>query len=641
VNWVLTGIPLELLATLGASLSAVVTLLYALRVRRRRVAVPFSPVWQAALRAERPNQLWDRLKWLLSLLVHLLVLALVMLALGDPRSDRAKREGRSIVVLLDTSASMAARDEVGHRTRFERAKELARETLRGVGPRDELLLVAMDGQLRPLTTFARDTALAEEALAGLEPSATSADLGAAFRFASQALAGRSEPVIVVISDGAAPQTVDGAAAVSGADGATVVYRGVGRSDGNVGITAFNVRRYPSNRTNHEVYARVQNHADAVATVELTIRGGGALVHSEQITLAPGAGATRVFADLPAAGRELEARVEVVAGDVVDVFPVDDTAYTLLPDRRPLRVLMVTDGNLYLEAPFLLNESLEVERVAPAAYDAASAEQRDPPFDLTVFDGVAPPTPSTGNFLYFAPRGPSSPWADDGDRVVDAPIIHASERGHPMMRWITGLRDVNVAQAVRLRTTPRDQVVASAIGGAPMIVARETAQQRLMAVAFDVSASDFPLRVAFPVLLLNAIDWFSRDADSLVEPYRTGETWFVPLGDREIDTVTVTTPSGRQFSSRAQQGRAVLYGAEAGFYTIEAGERSVQIAGNIASSDESRIAPATRLVVDGADAAAAFEDASVDMAFDPWWVLVLLAWVVVLAEWVSWHRRVTV
>lgn len=639
MNWVLTGVGPEILSALAASVGASIVLLYVLKVRRRRVEVPFSPLWRRVLEDNRPARLWDRLKWIVSLLVQLLVLALLLLALGHPQAENAVREGRSVVLIVDTSASMTARDEDGHRTRIERAKEEAQEVIDALGPRDEVMLVRMDGQLEPVTPFLDDFGLVEEAVTELDASATAADIREAIRFGVDSLASRPRGTIVLVTDGAfptrdvelfdleLPQTVE------------LVHRPIGRESGNVGITAFNVRRYAANRTNYEVYVQVQNFVDTPLTIELAVYGGGTLVHLDQLDLQPDATELRIYPEIPASGRELEARVRVIGGDASDVLPVDDTAYAILPDQRPLRVLIVTHGNLYLEAPFLLNESLQVVTITPDEYVAPNMGDPSAGFDVTVFDRVAPAIADAGNFLYFSPSGQFSPWAVDED-VVD-PIIHSTQRSHALLRWISGMRDVNIDRARRLALGEDDRVIASAIGGAPMIVARETMVQRLVAIAFDISETDFALRVGYPVLLLNAIDWFTRDSSSLVEAFHTGETWFVPIGDRTAQEVTVVTPSGREFTASATNGFAVFYGDEVGFYEVHNGDAITQIAANLANRDESRVAPTAALTLGPNVSTDEFADASLKLAFDPWMILIAIAFAVVLIEWWSWNRRVTV
>ena len=122
MNWVLTGIPTSVLTTLGLSLGAALVVLYVLRVRRQRVEVPFSPLWAAVLAERKANDWWERLKRLLSLLLQLALLSVLLLALSDPRTDDAIEEGRSVVLIVDTSASMLATEDDGT-TRFDRARE--------------------------------------------------------------------------------------------------------------------------------------------------------------------------------------------------------------------------------------------------------------------------------------------------------------------------------------------------------------------------------------------------------------------------------------------------------------------------------------------------------------------------------------
>ena len=635
MTWTFAGASWATLAPIGGAVAAALVALYVLRLRRQRVEVPFAPLWQRVLEERSANQLWEKLKRLLSLLLQLALLGVLLLALADPQGAAQREEGRSVVILLDASASMQARDEVGGRDRFERAVEHVRDTIDALGPKDEAMLVVVDHAVRPLTPFVNDAAALERALIGVTATDTPGQLAEALRFGGDALRDRARAHLVVASDGAGrdAERVDLPAHVA------LHLHEVGRSRDNVGITAFNARRYPANRTDFEVYVRVENFAEAPAEIELSIWANGRMSERAVFTLDAGASATRILSEVPAAGDELEARLRVVAGDVVDVFALDDTAYARVPEARPLRVLAVTEGNLYLEGPLLLNPSLDVRVVTPDAYTAPNAGDPSAGFDVTIFDGVTPSIADRGNFLFFAPSGASSPWAREGDATVDDPIIHSAQTGHPLLRWISALRDVNIREAVRLRTQPDDRVVASAIGGAPMLVVREEPGRRMAALAFGVQASDLPLRVAWPVFLLNALDWFTREDASLLEAYRTGEAWFVPLGDRGDVSVGVRAPSGAERAVRGVDGFAGIVGDEVGFWTLELGERTWTIAGNLASSSESSIAP--QLSAWGQESDAAFEDHARVTSQDPWTLLVLAAIGILLLEWLTWNRRWTV
>src|SRR5688572_8810030 len=105
------GIPLQTLLAIGGVAGGLIVVLYILKLKRRPVAVPFSRLWERILRDKEATSLFSQLKRLLSLLLQLALLALLLLALGDPRTAQNLVEGRNVVVLVDASASMQARSE--------------------------------------------------------------------------------------------------------------------------------------------------------------------------------------------------------------------------------------------------------------------------------------------------------------------------------------------------------------------------------------------------------------------------------------------------------------------------------------------------------------------------------------------------
>jgi hypothetical protein len=101
------GVPLHSCCMVGALAGAAIVVFYILKLKRRPVAVPFSKIWERILRDKEATSLFSQLKRLLSLLLQLALLALLLLALGDPRTAcQALDRGPHVVVLIDASASM-------------------------------------------------------------------------------------------------------------------------------------------------------------------------------------------------------------------------------------------------------------------------------------------------------------------------------------------------------------------------------------------------------------------------------------------------------------------------------------------------------------------------------------------------------
>lgn len=641
---ILTGLHFAQLATLFGLAGAAVVALYILKLRRRAIAVPFSPLWQRILRDKEATSLFSKLKRLLSLLLQLALLALLVFALGDPRAAATLVKGRNVVVLLDASASMQATDVAP--SRIEVAKTEVRKIVRGLGGADRMLLAQMDATVTPLGPMSGDTAELEHELDDVRATDTRADFPRALRFATDALRGADSPEIIVVSDGALGPASDAQGPVRLGPVKLSYVRVGGGSGRNVGVTQFSVRRYPLDKSRYEVMLEVTNTGDAAEDVEVSLLGDGQLVDLTRLRLQPGERLPRFYPNLSGASRTLEAKI-ALAGGAHDELPADDHAYALLPERRRAKVLVVSEGNLYLQAALLLDEYLDVTQVTPAEY-AKTYTAGGPKVDVVVFDRVTPAEPPRAHALYLDPRGPGSPVKVDAE--IDEPGFDKVDRKHPVVRFIA-LEDVNIAKGHALKPESGDKVVGASVPGGPILVAGTRASYKFVALGFDPSASDLPLRTAWPLFLLDTINWFDDEDASYLSSYRTGDVWRVPVGSAAGEgrgaQATLKDPGGATQPVPIHDGRAVTMGERAGFYELSlpppaAGEPAVTtaFAANLLDQAESTIAPAKDLVVDG-KIAGAVEGFRVGVRREIWIYLLLVAAIVSAIEWATYHRRVTV
>src|SRR5215472_9526634 len=360
---ILAGLTLAKLAAVFGAVGAATIALYMLKLRRRSVAVVFSPLWERILRDKEATSLFSKLKRILSLLLQLALLALLVLALGDPRAAATLMKGRSVVVLLDASASMQATDVAPNR--LSAAKDEVKTMIRGLGGADRMLVAQMDAMVTPLGPMSGDTSELERELEGVRATDARADFPRALRFAADTLRGADNPEIIVVSDGGLGEPSDAMGAVHLGD-IKLSYVKVGRGKRNVGITQFSVRRYPLDKSRYEVMLEVTNTGPDPEDVELKLLGDGEPVDVTHLRLQPGERLPRFYPNLSGASQKLEATLAFVDGSH-DELPADDHAYALLPERRRSKLLVVTPGNTYLEAALLLDEYLDVAQVTPAEY----------------------------------------------------------------------------------------------------------------------------------------------------------------------------------------------------------------------------------------------------------------------------------
>jgi hypothetical protein len=670
--------PLSLSAwsTIAAAAACLVVAAYVLKMRRRRFEVPFSRLWQRVLEQRDASSLWKQLRRWLSLLLALFIAALVLFAVLDPTLGEQARAARNVVILLDGSASMKTYDgdPEGLTSRMQVAKAKAKELVAAMGGGDQAMVVRVDGQTTPLSRFSGDAPVLARLIDQVEASDTPADLTGALRAARDALRQRTNPLIVLISDGAfseaqlasarwepaatAPGDWQGrelaAVDLSGID---VRYLPVGHRADNVGIIAFSVRRYIANKGAYEVFIDVQNFAASPARRKLTLYNGDSAIDVRDLELParrPGEPPARIRQLYPNLPSDQDHRLRAVLRSAEgpggsDPFPVDDEAFALLPGYRTQKVLVVGEENLFLEGALLLYDNASPQRVSAGEYQADPSVAHG--YDVVIFDehtpDVMPPPPT--HLVYFHPSGAASPIAIRGDAV--APRVTDIADDHPVMQWIS-LSDVNIGRSAVFAPDGRRGEAALAFSVRdPVIAVRVEKQRKILAFGFSLPAAerefgnDLHLRVAFPLLIANALEWFAGSGGELIAAYSTGRRERVLLGGFTGDGEgQIVGPEGTFRPTPIIDGAASFFATAVGFHRVEApsaiGQLTVEVAVNLASPVESDIAPSTELSLGGRTLAAPAPFA-VSHRRQLWIYLLLVALGLLVGEWLTYHRRITV
>ncbi|MBK8938435.1 MAG: VWA domain-containing protein [Polyangiaceae bacterium] len=659
------GVPLQQLMMVGGIAGGLIVVFYILKLKRRPVAVPFSKIWDRILRDKQATSLFSQLKRLLSLLLQLAVLALLLLALGDPRTAVSATEGRNVVVLIDTSASMQATDV--QPSRLAAGVDKLTSVVRGLGASDRMMIAQMDSTITPLSTMTNDIPELEKALGAVRPSDTRADFARALRFAADTLRGLSAPEIIVVSDGSLAPPIDAQGPVELGD-VKLTYVHVGERSRNAAITSFSVRRYPLDKSRYEAMAEVTNTGEEDLDLELRLYGDEVQTHLFRFKLRAGQKDSRFLTNLSGASHRLRAEISLATDQldeggrplrVHDDLPADDSAYALMPERRRARIQVVTAGdNTYLEAALLLDEYLDVTTLEPSKYPGEGV------FDVTIFDSVAPPlAPGTDHVLYLNPSGKDVPFTVDKEITSDDEGLGFDEveAEHPIVRH-TQLTTINIGRAHILKGNKEDKVIGASFKG-PILIAGRRAGFKFVALGFDIRESDLPLRVSWPLLLLNTINDFVEEDASYISSFQTGTVWRVPAPSTlsEVELVRNQLPpegappeeKEREVDPRLvpiEEGRAVYFGERAGFYTLRAktgpgGDAAdepfkTEFAANLADPIESNIKPQPKLVV-GDKEGGEIEGFTIGVRNEIWAYLLLAVIAISAIEWLTYHRRITV
>jgi len=217
-----------------------------------------------------------------------------------------------------------------------------------------------------------------------------------------------------------------------------------------------------------------------------------------------------------------------------------------------------------------------------------------------------------------------------------------------MRWVT-LSDVNIDQSLVLAPDRlRGEIALASSVRDPIIAARRDGGRKLVVFGYALAATDMTLRVGFPLLLVNTLDWFAGESTELVTTYVTGQRQRVPLDSAAAVTeVTVVGPDRTPTPAPVVDGVASFYAHKAGFYTLTAvappgapPTPALELAANLSSPAESAIAPVPDLALGGKKIAAP-EAFAVSRSQKLWVYLILAAALLLGLEWITYHRRITV
>jgi hypothetical protein len=619
------------LALAFAALSIPILILYMLKLRRRDVLVSSTLLWQRLLRDREANAPWQRLRRNLLLFLQLAILALLTLALARPFVPTPVVVSGSVVILLDASASMQATDVADGAsapTRFEAAVRAAREVVGGLGSDDVATIVAVGPQPQVLASATNDRALLRRALDEAIPGDGTADWEAAFALASASLTGARETKVVIISDGALPEALPPL-------GGDVRFVGVGGGGDNLSIAALAAREGDAGP---QAFLRLVNYSDMDAEPLVEFSADGVLFDARRLSVPAQGSADLTLTDLPYDMRVL--RAQLVAEDALGL---DNVAWTVHTPPVSGRVLLISEGNLFLERALGALPSVELTRLSP------DQPMPSEPYDLYVYDRVITGTLPTGNLWLIGPPAlPPDGGELEGGRafpieiggVFTATMVTDVVADDPLLRYVD-LSNVHVLQARQVEPPPGARVLVEARGG-PLLFVAERPEGRLAMLTFDLHNSDLPLQIAFPILTANLADWLlPQGAARFPATIRSGDPVLIPP-DPEATEIFITAPDGERHAISAGEQAPVFVATDRlGVYFVEqtsqTGEvlQSAAFAVNLFDVVESDIAPRETVLVGRAEVAAEVEEEEGRREFWPWLAGVALC--VVVVEWWAYQR----
>ncbi len=598
----------------------VVVLFHLLKIRRQQATVSSTLLWADSLRDQQATAPFRRLKPNLLLLFQLLAIVFLALALARPvRSVSATGYERNIFI-LDVSASTQARDLPG--SRFAAAKHAALAEIVRLRPGQQAMVIASGNEARVLVPFTEEQRSLRRAVEGLEALDVEGRLEDAFRLAQANLQQRGGTAVVqVFTDGAFDPP-----SIPDLGGAAIRWHRFAQHGRNIGITAFETRKTYFGALDYQAFLSVANYGDEMAAFDLALTLDGKPLKVERVTLGPEVKRSFVVPFTHNAGGILRAEI-----NAEDSLGVDNRAIAIIPPPRPMRVLLISPGNAFLEKALAADPQVQVE---PGTLDSLEKAGQ---YDAVILDNVPAKKVPAGRYLLFNAVPEGIPLEILG-RVDEPPIVDW-DRNHPAMRYLD-LSRVVIQNAMRVRSVGGGRaLVESSL--TPLVYALDERGVKAIFVGFDLSRTDFPLRVAFPLFLSNALRWLypSQIEDAGLQ-LRTGQplTANLPAGVREA---TLTDPTGKSHTLGTDADGRVSFveTTRAGVYTLKAGSWEQRFAVNLLSDAESNVAPRARALPErGGQGSPENAPAAFPSRQDLWKPFAVLGLILLLLEGALYHRQ---
>lgn len=545
----------EFLAVWGA-VSGAVFALYLLDRSRRKFKVGSLRFWTPS---EKPPEAKHRKRiqqpW--SMILQILGMGLLLAALAQLRFGSPERSSRDHVLVVDSSAWMAARPN--QLSLLDQAKRQAILWLRALPSSDRVMLVRADALPTPATVFESNRQASERAILETQPGASAVNLKSTLDFARQMQRQHGSGVGEIV--------LAGAFRGHGSDlpaerelPSNLRLLPVEGTIRNIGIRKITLRRSPTDAQLWEVYLLMRNYSTTPEPVALAVTFGSAPIGSARLTLQPGAEhSTRIEFRTKAAGW-LEA---TLLGR--DAIAEDNRATLELPEQKLVRVMV------YTNEPEALRPLLAANRWLSATYAQPKMYQPEADTDIVVLDRFSPAVRPKRNAIYVEPPAKDAPVPVQS--AASGAKLTGWRSGHPLA---TGLRslDVKLDQTAVFKSSANVDVVADSELG-PVIVASNTGL-RTAYLGFHPGRGAMRFELVAPLLVANTLEWLAPEimnrreitADSVGNVQIPLDPGADKVGIKVLSASDVAVPSS------VIDGNLQFYAGERGMFRVQTagGER---------------------------------------------------------------------
>lgn len=482
--WGLLGIP-------------VLILIYIIKPKFQEKLVTSTFIWKLSQKYKKKS-LPLQISNVLLFLVQLLIIGAISLILSRPVI--ATQEGAvEKIVILDASGSMLVEEKDG--SRFELAKKQILELADEMEDYGKMTVILAGPESRALIERSDSEQRVKSVVEVAECTYGEANLQDAFLLTKQVLEQNPEAAVYLFTDKEHEET------------GSVQIVNVAEDAWNVAVLHAETEK--AGNLDLTFVAELASYGmDTTATVVLYV--DGVLADAQLVGLMENVPSTVRF-NTQGIRQYEEARIFVEAADA----QLSDNEFHLFDTgREEYDILLVSEEPAFFEAALLTFDHLNITTVASleeldqgAQWVNGGVVENIPGsgYDLYIYDSTVPEElPGDGAVWMFSPdRVPKGVTFKLGEKVVaESYMQKAPDSGSEVFSAISkevAVEDIYINEYAEIHSALGFETIYSC-NGSPVVLAGESENARTMLFAFNLGASNLSLRVAFPALIYNMIQY---------------------------------------------------------------------------------------------------------------------------------------
>ncbi|QHE51766.1 BatA and WFA domain-containing protein [Pontibacillus sp. HMF3514] len=462
-------------------------------------------LWEKTLKEWETDRWWNKLQKNILLFLQLLILLFLIMALLRPYFPGEKVQGEQLVIVMDSSASMAGEE------RFLDVKEDAKTLIDSLGNEQQVSVIVAEESPKLLVSREQNKNEAKRVIDGLNLSYQHENMHDSLQLASSLLQeGNGE--IHVYTDGLKQEEVE-------VEGPFVIHNREGNVS-NSSISAFGVRQ---NGDTVSGIVTVHNQSDVSKNVSLTVFGEDEVLKEVTEEVPAGEQRTVTLNQLPV--REYY-KVDTDA----DNYEIDNEMFAFLPNNAPSSIFLAGDVNPFIHKAL---RSAGIEAVSISQKEGGMYRFSQGDEAVYLLSGIDAGAWPEGPKLILSPET-GGPFGVEEKRTLqytlkktaDDPLLQYSDVEEAYLGKAYGIGELNGLHPLVMS----GDTITMAKGmyqGSPMVL-----------FPFDIQDSDWPLHPGFPILLSNVIDYLGKDGENLGY-FEPGEETQLPLSTTTTEAVFET------------------------------------------------------------------------------------------------------